>query len=62
MSHKDPPKLPLKLFRWFCTEERLEELEGDLFEVYQELVEAKGSAIASFIYWWMVIRSFSSID
>ena len=60
MSYQDPPKLPLKLFRWFCTEERLEELEGDLFEVYQELVEVKGSTVAGIIYWWLVIRSFRS--
>ncbi len=60
MSYQDPPKLPLKLFRWFCTEERLEELEGDLFEVYQELVEVKGSTVAGILYWWLVIRSFRS--
>ena len=60
MNNPNPPKLPLKLFRWFCSEERLEELEGDLFEVYQELVELKGTRLAGIVYWWLVIRSFRS--
>ena len=36
MARHEPPKLPLKLFRFYCSEDRLEELEGDLFEIYQE--------------------------
>ena len=60
MRHQEPPKLPLKLFRWFCNEDRLEELEGDLYEVYNELVYLRGSRWANLLYWWLVIRSFRS--
>jgi ABC-type antimicrobial peptide transport system permease subunit len=55
-----PPKLPLKLFRLYCGEERLEELEGDLYEVFQERVKERGTLFASLFYWWLVIRSFRS--
>lgn len=60
MNKKDPPKLPLKVFKLYCSEERLEELEGDLFEVFNELVEQKGLMQAQLIYWWLVVRSFRS--
>ncbi|WP_462247843.1 FtsX-like permease family protein [Ekhidna sp.] len=60
MSSHQPPKLPLKLLRFYCSEERLEELEGDLYEVYQEFVEERGARFSSVFYWWIVIRTFRS--
>lgn len=60
MKGLQPPKLPLKLFRLYCSDERLEELEGDLYEVFQERVAEKGTRFASLFYWWLVIRSFRS--
>ncbi|WP_425392681.1 ABC transporter permease [Ekhidna sp.] len=60
MKGIQPPKLPLKLFRSYCSEERLEELEGDLYEVFQERIAEKGTRFASLFYWWLVIRSFRS--
>lgn len=60
MSNHQPPKLPLKIFRSFCSEERLEELEGDLYEVYNEFVEERGKRFSNLFYWWIVIRSFRS--
>lgn len=60
MSTYQPPKLPLKLFKFYCSEERLEELEGDLFEVYNEFIEEKGIRFAKLFYWWLVIRGFRS--
>lgn len=53
-----PPKFPLKVLQFFCTEHRIEELEGDLFEEFQENVETKGLTRARFVYTWTVIRSF----
>ncbi|WP_268122267.1 FtsX-like permease family protein [Roseivirga pacifica] len=53
-----PPKTPLKILRWFCTDERLEEIEGDLFEAYQDWRETKTQPRANWLYWWTVIRSF----
>lgn len=55
-----PPKLPLRLFRFYCSDERIEELEGDLYEVYNEFIEEKGKRFASLFYWWLVVRSFRS--
>ena len=60
MTENHPPKLPLRFFRFFCSDERLEELEGDLFEVYHEFIEEKGVRFSSIFYWWIVIRSFRS--
>jgi hypothetical protein len=30
----NPPKRPLQFLRWFCSEDCLEEIEGDLSEGY----------------------------
>ncbi|WP_436517598.1 ABC transporter permease [Ekhidna sp. To15] len=60
MSSNQPPKLPLKIFRLYCSDERSEELEGDLYEVYAEFVEDRGGKFAGIFYWWLVIRSFRS--
>lgn len=60
MSAKQPPKLPLKLFRFYCSDERMEEIEGDLYEVYNEFVTEHGQRFAKLFYWWLVIRSFRS--
>ena len=54
---QQPPKLPLRIFRWFCSEERLEELEGDLHELFQESY-AHNPRTATLDYWWMVFTSF----
>lgn len=58
MKTHQPPKLPLKLFRFYCSGERMEELEGDLYEVYQDRITEKGTRFAGLFYWWLVIRSF----
>ena len=60
MSKKDPPKFLLGIFKFYCSQDRLEELEGDLYEVFNELVDEKGLRKARWIYGWLVIRSFRS--
>lgn len=60
MSPQQPPKLPLKIFRFYCSEERLEELEGDLYEVYNEFIKKRGARFSRLFYWWIVIKSFRS--
>ncbi|MFT7268082.1 MAG: putative ABC transport system permease protein [Candidatus Endobugula sp.] len=55
-----PPKLPLRILRFFCAEHRIEELEGDLFEEFQDLTEAHGIRKAKRIFYWTVMRSFRS--
>ncbi len=35
MKEESPPKISLKFLRWFCDEDLLEDVEGDLQEVFQ---------------------------
>ncbi|MEM7297293.1 MAG: permease prefix domain 2-containing transporter, partial [Bacteroidota bacterium] len=60
MKDYQPPKLPLKIFRYFCSDDRLEELEGDLYEVYYYFIEERGAKFSKLFYWWIVLRSFRS--
>lgn len=55
MSH--PPKLGLRFLRWFCREDYLEEIEGDLVELF-ELRLNNSVRNARFRFYWDVIRSF----
>ena len=52
-----PPKLVHRFFRWFCREDYLEELEGDLIEVFEKRFEAS-PARAKRAFIWSVIRYF----
>lgn len=60
MKQFDPPKLPLKFLRFFCADDRLEELEGDLYEVYNDFIVEKGNRFSNLFYWGIVIKSFRS--
>lgn len=52
-----PPKHALRFLRWFCREDFVEEIEGDLIELFeQQFEEAPRRAKRSF--WWQVIRHF----
>jgi putative ABC transport system permease protein len=52
-----PPKAAIRFFRWFCREDYLEELEGDLTELFRK--EAGRSAFrARFNFSWRVIKYF----
>lgn len=56
MNH--PPKWADRLLEWFCDPYVLEDLQGDLHEVYFNLLEKGKPRKASFLYGWLVIRSF----
>ncbi len=60
MSRK-PPYLPLKFLRWFCNEDRIEEIEGDLTEIH-ETRNYKSLKHSDFHFAWNVIRSFRPIN
>lgn len=47
-----PPKLSLKLIDWFCREELIEELQGDLYQYYAE----SGGKLKVLKYWIQVIK------
>ncbi|NRB46570.1 MAG: hypothetical protein HRU41_02780 [Saprospiraceae bacterium] len=38
----EPPGQMMRVLRWFCADVYLEEVEGDLFELFQEEVEEYG--------------------
>lgn len=52
-----PPKRALKFLRWFCREDCIEEIEGDLIQLFMR--ESLGSGkVASRKFTWRVIRTF----
>lgn len=53
----EPPKLADRFLEWFCDPYLLEDLQGDLHEIYEAKV-SKGWKRANLYYWWMVLRSF----
>lgn len=52
---KNPPKLADTLLRWFCSEELIETLQGDLYELYQRRADQFGKRRADFYYFLEVI-------
>lgn len=52
-----PPQIILRFLRWFCKEEYLEEIEGDLFELFEKHFE-ESPAKAKWAFGFSVIRYF----
>jgi putative ABC transport system permease protein len=52
-----PPKRPLHFLRWFCREDYLEEIEGDLTEVFEKQFENHPRQ-AKWKFAWSVIKYF----
>ena len=46
----------MRFLRWFCAAMFLEEIEGDLFELYQEEVETYGKKKASRRFLWIALK------
>ncbi|WP_421874848.1 ABC transporter permease [Marinoscillum sp.] len=57
-NHTDPPQWAMHFLHWYCKPELLEDLEGDLLELYDRKVEAKGVRAANRLFTWLVLRSF----
>ena len=57
MMDRQPPSTALRFLRWFCREDYLEEIEGDLFELFSRDLEEKPSR-ASWAFWLGVMRYF----
>lgn len=57
MNHQ-PPQWADRLLRWYCHEDLIEDLQGDLYELYLKRLEQSGKNIARLWYIWWVIRSF----
>ncbi|MEO1263301.1 MAG: ABC transporter permease [Bacteroidota bacterium] len=54
--YHQPPQRVLRFLRWFCDDSFLEEVEGDLFEMFQEEVETYGLKKARHRFLWMALR------
>ncbi len=56
-----PPQMAIRLFRWYCRTDRLEELEGDLEEFFF-LRKDQGQPLwkAQLFYWWNVLRCYKT--
>lgn len=64
MPHRNshPPRLPDRFLQWFCADEVLETLQGDLYELYEKRREKKGKLRADMYYAFDVVsacRSFA---
>ncbi|MEM9327329.1 MAG: ABC transporter permease [Bacteroidota bacterium] len=57
---KHPPKLALRFLRFYSGDRYAEEIEGDLFELYNEYVRLRGARFAGLFYWWLVIKNLRS--
>jgi putative ABC transport system permease protein len=56
MNIQKPPVLADKLLTWFCKDELLEEIQGDLLAHYQKTKGNKGKLKASMKYWFQVFH------
>ena len=56
MDHQ-PPKTALRFLRWFCREDYLEEIEGDLIEVFEQRCE-QAPRRARWSFFWQVLLHF----
>ena len=52
-----PPKKAMQFLRWFCREDYIEEIEGDLFEIFEEDFE-RSPTRANLKFNWSVVRYF----
>lgn len=55
--NRNPPRYAHRFLRWFCREDYLEEIEGDLMEVYQKMYAASPRQ-AKMVFIVSVIRLF----
>ncbi len=51
-----PPKWADRFLRWYCNPELLEEIQGDVYELFDRRIDEKGSRIANRKFVWDVIR------
>lgn len=54
----NPPKWADWFLHWYCRPELLEDLQGDLYEIFTHVSQTRGARRAGWIYVWLVFRSF----
>lgn len=58
MNLSEPPKWAERFLRWYCNPRFLEEIEGDIYELFDRRVEREGLRVARFKFQWDVFRFF----
>jgi putative ABC transport system permease protein len=51
-----PPKWPLRVLRFFLKKEYVEEIEGDMEEIFFAIAEEKSPAAANRVYYWEAVK------
>jgi putative ABC transport system permease protein len=57
-SKQQPPKWADRFLAWYCRKDLLEQIQGDVHELYYWRLEEKGHASASKAFAWDVLRLF----
>lgn len=52
----NPPKWSMKFLQWYCNPDLLEEIEGDIYELFDRRVAEKGVGFAKRRFAWDVLR------
>lgn len=55
IKHTPPPKIASRLLAWFAGKADLEDIQGDMDEMYGQVYDQKGKTSAFFYYWRQVI-------
>lgn len=61
MAELQPPKWALRFLRWYCRDEYLDEIEGDMVELFH-IRSADSQQSARLFFVWNVIRTFRWIN
>ena len=54
----NPPNWADRFLRWYCNPRYLEEIEGDIYELFDRRIEHKGPRMARVKFIWDVFRFF----
>lgn len=57
-NHPKPPRWALRLLRWYCSDLFVDELEGDLFELFYRNAQLRGQKQAASLFVLGVLGSF----
>jgi putative ABC transport system permease protein len=57
-SSNHPPRWADRFLEWYCRPDILEELQGDLYELFEHRLASKGTGRAKWAFVWDVLRSF----
>ena len=58
MKNYQPPKHPLRFFRWFCHPDYAEDIEGDLHEKYEQYIQIYSKRKADWYFFLAVLSLF----